>query len=314
MAPKTTPKPTTARGAGKSQPAKPAVRSSAKPAARGAAKPSVPAIRPRAGALAKQTDLDALMEADIGAGLEGATREAFAIPFLKVLQDGSPQCKKGQPGYNPNAAPGMLFNTVTGELINGDDGIIFIPCAFQWRYIQWGPRGSEGGYRGEHLPEDVTENLNAGVFVRGDDGVIYVGEPNPKKSDRIMDTRNHFGLILSEDGTIQQSLLSLSSTQIKKSKQLMGLLSAVRRNGKLPPTWMNKIRITTQTESNDKGSWYGIRIESAGFIDDEENGAAIYDKGKAFHDVIAAGQARVNYNEVDGTGDVDGEDGEAEKF
>lgn len=279
----------------------------AKPAARKLAQTTAIARRPapvrapaqvsRSAAPQVSNNLAALMQQDSGAGMEGADRDAYAIPFIRVIQDGSPQVKAGKPQYNPDAVPGMLVNTVTGELIDGAEGIIFVPCFYQRRFIQWGPRNSERGFCGEWLPEEVQEKLNAGEFVKSeDDGRIYVGEPNPLKSDRIVDTRNHFGLIITPEGSVSQAILALSSTQIKKSKQLMGILSSIRVNGVTPPSWLSKIRITVpaEQESNEQGSWYGYRVEHAGFIDDE----AIYDAGKAFHDIIAAGQARVNYAEA----------------
>jgi hypothetical protein len=234
-------------------------------------------------------DLAALMAQDSGGGMEGTDRDSFAIPFLRVLQQLSPQCTKGNSAYMPDAEPGMILNTVTNEL-SGEDGLIFIPCAFQRRFIQWGPRGGEGGgYKGELLPEDVALKRASGE-IKELDGELFVGEPNPKKSDRIVDTRNHFGLVMTDVGA-SQALLSLSSTQIKKSKQLMAILSSLRINGTTPPTWASKIRLSTVMESNDRGSWYGLKLEHAGFVDDPDTYAA----GKAFYQVIGSGKAKVDY-------------------
>lgn len=244
--------------------------------------------------------LMARMAADSGNGMEGTDRDSFAIPFIRVLQDLSPQVKEGRAGFIPGAKPGQIFNTVTGELINGADGIIFACCAYQRRFIQWAPRsGDKGGYKGEWMPEDVIEALSRGaelfegsgpVMKSEEDGRIYLGGTNPKKNDMLADTRSHFGLVLTDSGPVQ-ALLSLSGSQIKKSKQMMGILSAVRINGQTPPTWMSKLRITTVPESNDQGSWYGVRIEAAGFISSEDE----YEAGKQFHDIIIAGKAHADY-------------------
>lgn len=247
-------------------------------------------------AIVKSEGLDDLIAQDAGGGLEGADRDAFAIPFLRVLQKGSPQVEEGNAAFIKGAKPGMLFNTVTQELYDGKDGIIFLPCAYQRRFIQWGPRDAGGGFKAEVLPEDVAARRASGEITEAD-GKLYIGKPDPKKSDSVVDTRNHFGLILTDEGAAQV-LLSLSSTQIKKSKQLMGILSAVRINGKVPPTWLSKIRLTTALESNDKGSWHGIKIESAGLIDDRE----IYEAGRAFSKIIAEGSARVDYHDTEAAG------------
>jgi len=231
---------------------------------------------------------------DAGSGMEGTDKDSFAIPFIRVLQQLSPQCTPGKTGYNPAAKAGMILNTVTGELVSGETGIVFVPCAFQRRFIQWAPRGSNGGYRGEHNPEDVAARVAAEELTRGDDGKLYIGEPNPKKSDYLSDTRNHFGLVLTPNGPVQ-ALLSLTSTQIKKSKQLMGLLGQIKIGGKTPPTYLSKVRMTTVLEANDSGSWYGVRFEHEAFLDATEQD--VYEAGKAFHDLIASNVAHVNYDE-----------------
>jgi len=233
----------------------------------------------------ESTELD--FAADVGQGMENADKDSFAIPFLRVLQKISPQCDENDAAYLPAAKGGMLFNTVTSKLY--PDGVIFLPCAFQRRFIVWAPRGSESGFKGELLPEEVSAMRADGRIVESD-GRLYIGEANEKKADRVVDTRSHFGIVVDDDGW-SQVVLPLASTQIKKSKQLMSILSSARINGVTPPTWMNQIKIIPVLESNDQGSWYGVRFEPAGYINSEE----LYQAGKAFHAAIAAGEAKVTY-------------------
>ena len=236
---------------------------------------------------------------DIGGGMEGADKDSFAIPFLRVLQKISPQCDEADAAYVEGAKGGMLYNSVTNRLYDGKEGVIFLPCAFQRRFLQWAPRGTDGGFRGELLPEQVARMRDEGKIVELD-GRLYIpddnGEVSEKKSDRVVDTRSHFGLVVEED-SITQVLLTLSSTQIKKSKQLMSILSAAKVKTAAglvtPPTWMNQVRITTVLESNDQGSWYGVKFEPAGFVSSKD----VYDAGKAFHEAISAGEAKANFAE-----------------
>lgn len=238
--------------------------------------------------------------ADLGGGMEGADKDSFAIPFLRVLQKISPQCDEADAAFIEGAKGGMLLNSVTNRLYDGKEGVTFLPCAFQRRFLQWAPRGTEGGFRGELLPEQVARMREEGLIVELD-GRLYIpdekGEVSEKKSDRIVDTRSHFGLVVDED-SITQVLLTLSSTQIKKSKQLMSILSAAKvRTAQglvTPPTWMNQVRITTVLESNDQGSWYGVKFEPAGFVESKD----LYDAGKAFHEAISAGEAKANFAEA----------------
>lgn len=252
------------------------------------------------------TDLgDIDFTADVGAGMEGAGSEAFAIPFLKVLQTNSPEVDEASSKFLPGAKPGMLLNTVTGDLFDGKEGVQFVPCAYQRRFLRWAPRGSSTqGFRGEMLPEEVAALRNDNKLVEHE-GRIYFplddGRVDDKRCDRVTDTRSHFGLAL-KDGVPHQVLLPLTSTQIKKSKLLMSLLNqqTVEVNGKrgTAPTFLNLIRITTLKESNDRGSWFGVHFALEGRVPN----AAIYEAGKAFHASINAGGVKVNYAEADEAG------------
>jgi hypothetical protein len=41
--------------------------------------------------------------------------------------------------------PGMIFNTVTKELFDGEKGIDVIPCHYKLEYVEWQERGEGGG-------------------------------------------------------------------------------------------------------------------------------------------------------------------------
>jgi len=235
--------------------------------------------------------------ADVGTGMEGADKDSFAIPFLRVLQKISPQVDEADAAYIEGAKGGLLFNSVTQELY---PSVTFLPCAYQRRFLRWAPRGSDGGYKGEFMPEAVAAMRDEGELVEFE-GRLYFpledGSVNPKKCDFMADTRSHFGIVVNEEtGAYSQVLLALSSTQIKKSKQLMSLLSAVKVKGPngmvTPPTWVNKITLTSAVESNDQGSWFGIKLAPAGFITDQD----LYAAGREFHAAIAAGDVKAKYD------------------
>lgn len=218
---------------------------------------------------------------DVGGGMERTDIDSFAIPFLRVVQKTSPAIDD-----IAGAKAGDFINTVTSELFKE---IVFIPCAFRRTFIAWAPRGDSVGYHGEHSPEEVAEMRVAGNVVDVEGEGLMMGE------DSLSDTRSHYGLIETKNG-LQQVVLALSSTQIKKSKQLMSILSAVRVKGVLPPTWMNRIKLTTLIEKNDQGSWSGVKIENLGLITDQ----ATYEAGKAFHATVMAGEAKASYEKEEG--------------
>jgi hypothetical protein len=242
--------------------------------------------------------MDADFMADAGSGMEGADKDSFAIPFLTVIQKMSPQMDEASSQYDPDAKAGMLMNTVTGEYYDGKVGVVILPCHYQRRFVRWGARDAGGGFKGELMPEAVA-HMTADGTLHDLEGRLYFpaedGSINPKRSDRLSDTRNHFAL-LEGGGNV---LLSLTSTQIKKSKALMSMLSGVRvkaPNGTAvcPPTWANRVRVTTVLESNDQGSWYGVKFTLEGMTKSAEDYAA----GKAFYMSLREGRAgEVRYQE-----------------
>ena len=230
--------------------------------------------------------------ADANAGLEHTDKDSFAIPFLRVLQKISPQVDEDAPEYVPGAKGGMIWNSVTNQLYSGKEGVIVVPCAFQRRFVRWAPRGEASGYRGEYMPEDVAA-MRADGEIDESTGQLMIGE------DRLVDTRNHYVLVDDPEYGLTQAILALSSTQIKKSKQLLSLLANVKVAGPngtkvTPPTWVNRVRMTTVGESNDHGSWHGVKFAPEGFITDK----ATYEAGRDFHEMVSAGEVRANYEEA----------------
>jgi len=236
-------------------------------------------------------------ERDAGGGMEGTDAQSFAIPFLGILQKGSPQIEDGNAKFVKGARAGMFFNTVTQCLYEGKDtGVILVPVAYQRRFIRWSPRDIGGGYRGEFKPEEVSL-MRADKRVVDMDGYLFFpaedGSVHEKKSDRLADTRNHYCLLIDpKTGTYDTVLFSLASTQVKKSKHLMSMLSSIKftRSDKTPytpPTYANKVRATTVLESNDQGSWYGVKFEIIGAVQE----TALYVSAKEFHNNVIKGIA-----------------------
>lgn len=247
--------------------------------------------------------MDATMFAeDAGAGMEGTTHESFAIPFLSVLQKGSPTVDEALPTHIEGHKAGMLFENVTGQVFDGRKGLVAVPCSYRREFLRWGPKESGGGFKGSFTPEAVAEMRNSGKIVELD-GQLYAplddGTVNDKKCDKFRDTRAHYVLLVDEEtGAWKEALLSLSSTQIKKSKMLMSALASVKlKNGSgqlfTPPTFANFVRITTLGESNDKGSWFGVKFELIGSVDRAE----IYAAAKALHSSVAKGAVAVKYED-----------------
>ncbi len=249
----------------------------------------------RAVARKKSTNVVAIdLAADAGGGMEGTDAESFAIPFLSVLQKMSPQVDEDDGAFVKGAKQSMFINSVTEELSDGKKGVEFIPCAYQRRFIRWGAKKQGGGFKGEMTPEQVEAMREAGeikdvggkLLVPTEQGVLDVDI-----SDMVKDTRNHFGLVKGKAGW-SQVLMSLSSTQIKKSRGLMSMLRQIKVGDLTPPTYYNIIHISTVPESNDQGSWHGVKFHMAGNCGKDPT---LYNEAKSFWEAITAKKVNVNY-------------------
>ena len=231
------------------------------------------------------------MERDAGKGLEEATTASFAIPFIKVLQALSPQLETMS-----DAKAGMIFNSVTAELLPGAKGILVIPCHFRPSYIEWRPRDSGGGLVHVYTPTEAA---------------LLKTTKNEKFQDILpngnilTDTRTHSVLVLDDAVSPSMAAISMTSTQLKKSRKLMSAISSVLVKGANgffnPPSFGQVYRLTTEMERNNKGSWYSWAIDYVGLVTD----AAIYKMAKKFHDDLAANHLAVKHDAPDVVSDCD---------
>ena len=70
-------------------------------------------------------------EQDAGQGLGKLGQEDLALPFLKILGQLSPEVNKRDGKYVEGAEPGMIFNSVSGEVRTPDlaqGQHIAVPC------------------------------------------------------------------------------------------------------------------------------------------------------------------------------------------
>lgn len=247
-------------------------------------------------ALATSEDFD--VSAFAGAGMESADSDSFAIPFAMILQKGSPQVDEASGAAIEGAKAGMIYDNISQTMTDGKDGINVIPCSFRRVFIRWGAENSGESFKGEYSPEDVALMLENGELKELDNKLYFPmadGTVHEKKCDRMTDTRNHYVLIVDpETGDSRPALISMSSTQIKKSKGWLANMSNVRidsPNGRIqPPTFASVYKLTTIPESNDKGTWYGWRFERVGRSSKQH-----FDQAHAFYKTVKRGDVEAKY-------------------
>jgi hypothetical protein len=201
-----------------------------------------------------------------GVGNEEVKATDIALPFLAIAQSNSPQVKKQESAYIQGISEGDMFHTITSKMYpGGDQGIKIINCYFQHRYVEWVPRNKGGGFVKQYLP--------------GEQPRIETVEVEGKKRDvlpngnDLVNTHYHFCLIVDLDGKdYEQIVIAMSSTQMKKSTRWnskilnLKLMTADGSKRFTPPRFAMLWNLMTEYEKNEKGSWYGYKIEANHFL------------------------------------------------
>lgn len=236
-----------------------------------------------------------VFEEDAGIGLGQLGQEDVALPFLKVLSRQDPILDDLD-----DAKAGDIYNTVTGQVWKGKEGISVVPCVYQRRYIEWAPRGTgTGAPINIFTPDDQRPKTERS----SEDNREYVVDG---QGSYLEETHQHFVVIIGDDGSMETALIAMKSTQLKKSRKWNSMVQSRTMQGKngmfTPPRFSHVYALKTVSEENSKGSWHGWEISLNGPVED----ANIYQSAKAFATSILAGE--VNVKHQDESADVNSDD------
>lgn len=238
-------------------------------------------------AKAKETAVSTdVMDDILGMAGEGASFDSseMQIPFVRVAQSLSPQLNKKKPEYIEGLSAGDAFNTLTNERWEGEKGLVVVPCYQTTKYLEFVPRTSGGGFRGEIAPNDpvlqrTTRDGSRELLPNGNELV---------KSDQ------HFCLIVGEDGMTQPVVIDMKSTQLKVSRRWKTQIAMNKvkhpATGAIitPPVFATLWHLTTTEESNDKGDFYNWAVAKVGLVESRD----ILMEAKAFRESIMRGEVR----------------------
>jgi len=257
------------------------------------------ATRKKAVAKRAETNIvdTSMYEDDADQGFEEADGQSYAIPFMTILQSGSPQVKKSDGAYIAGAEEGNIFNTVSEETMDGAEGVMVVPVHYRRVFLEWTPRDSGGGLVAEHSAAEGIELLQQCTKDEKKHDIL----PN---GNQLADTRMHYVLVGHDDGTIEGTVLSMGSSQIKRSRKWMTMMQKIkmtRADGTLytPPMYSQMYRMTTVPDSNDQGSWFSWKITHEGINDQQ----ALYSQAKMFREAILAGEAKAQPVQEEGGGE-----------
>ena len=227
-------------------------------------------------------------EQDAGKGLGKLTQEDLALPFLKILGQLSPEVNKRDGKFVKGSEPGMIFNSVSGELYDGTKGISVIPCLYKLEYIEWKDRGEGSGG-----PVTIHSSASDIMSKTKMDANFKDRLPN---GNYIEKTANHFVLITQPTATT--ALISMKSTQLKISRKWNSMMASIKMKGKngmfTPASFSHTYQLRTVQQSNDKGTWFGWEVQKIGPVSNTE----MYQQAKVFAENISKGNVQAKHGEA----------------
>jgi hypothetical protein len=238
-------------------------------------------------AKAKETALSTDVMDDIfGMAGEGASFDSseMQIPFVRVAQSLSPQLNKKKPEYIEGLSAGDAYNTLTGQMWEAEKGLVIIPCYQTTKYLEFVPRESGGGFRGEINPNDPILQRTSRS---GSKEILPTG-------NELVKSDQHFCLIIDEEGMTQPVVVDMKSTQLKVSRRWKTQIAMQKikhpATGAIitPPVFATMWRLTTTEETNDKGDFYNWAIEKVGTVESRD----LLQEAKAFRESIMRGEVK----------------------
>lgn len=216
----------------------------------------------------------AAMEDSAGLGNSKDSEDAV-YPFLVVLQKGSPQVNEEEPDYIPGAKAGMLFNTASKKVWNGQTGVEVICCGSQKNFVEWKP--NRAGWAGSHEHDwELIKRMGAknAVLPNGAKAIQL------QNQNLLVDTTYVFVIV---DGG--PAIIGASSTALGPIRQWLYYRNALKLpSGKNAPAYSHVYRASTFYNKNDKGDWYNWKFTDEGYVLD----GALYAEAEEFAKAIAA--------------------------
>ena len=224
--------------------------------------------------------LTSMFEQDKAGGMDQMGQGDFAMPFLRVLGQLSPEVNERDAKYVSGAKAGMIFNTVTKQAYDGVEGVNVIPCGYKREYVEWSDRGE-----GTSAPVAI-HSVASGIINDATRGADYKDRlPN---GNYLENTASYFVML----PDMQQALITMKSTQLKVSRSWNSMMNSIKLQGKnglfTPAAYSHVYKLSTVQQSNDKGTWFGWNIEKVGPVQDKN----MYEAAKQFASSVSNVQVK----------------------
>jgi hypothetical protein len=194
-------------------------------------------------------------------GLEHLSQADLGVPILTIIQKGSAEFDEDHEDHEAKKIEGVkvgdIINTVTREILFTSTGnpVKVVPYFYRLVYLEWRPKASGGGIVQTHVNPNILASAKRDPASNKD--VL----PN---GNHIVTTAYFFVRIIQDGKPTQDALLTLTSTQLKKSRVWLNMMKGFTSpNGNTLPMFHRAYYLSTVSESNAKGTWRGWKIEPA---------------------------------------------------
>lgn len=217
-------------------------------------------------------------------------KDDVLIPRIAILQTLSKALDKTEAAFIKGAEVGQFCDASQNKLWDGEEGIVIIPVHYRKTNIEWKKR--------QFVADRGLDIEYQNSCKRNEKGKLITPDGNT-----LVPTAEYAVLIV-EDGGFSPAMISMTGSQMKKSKKLMTMITNFlvdSPRGKVNPAmFYRSYKITTQPESNDEGSWFGFGIEVGELTPKLKGGKDIYLAARAFRKQMDEGSVKVQDHATEG--------------
>ena len=182
-------------------------------------------------------------------GSENVGADDLIIPRIELIQGLSKARKRSDPEYIDGAEEGMLYNNVTRELYGASVNVV--PVYFRVQWLLWRDVDLGGGFGGAYDTREDAEDARS-------------QQEKPDEWEAV-DTNEHFVIVVKDDGSFEEAVLSMAKTKAKTSRMWNSL---IRING--GPRFSRVYQISGVPAQNKAGQdYFTLNVKNVGFVSED---------------------------------------------
>jgi len=237
---------------------------------------NVPATQ-AAGLPAMSADDLALMQEGSKTGVESFSMKQLVVPYLFIVQGSSDYVKRGQAKFIDAAREGDIMDSL---MLTPLSEAHVIACKFEDHSTEWKP--NQGGLVKQWFTDHSKYFASAKKSADDFDGMPRV----TSEGHEITLVPTYYCLLFNpETGRARPLVLSMASTQAKKSRRWNGLIDALEFQGLngsfTAPIYARSYRLTTVPEKGrDNTTFAGWKIDPGALTLTLPNGRALWEQAQ----------------------------------